>query len=72
MINESAKDQKTQLQEFLQAKKKALPKYTLLKVEGDMHEQLFFVMCTVKGILYETKGKGETRRKAEQVAARDF
>lgn len=66
------KDAKTVLQETLQAKKLALPQYTLIKIEGDEHDQLFYVTCSVPGLQKTTEGKGSTRRKAEQKAAALF
>jgi ribonuclease-3 len=66
------KDAKTQLQELLQSQKKALPKYVLTKIEGDEHDQVFFIECTVAGLDVVTKGHAHTRRKAEQIAAEDF
>lgn len=71
-LNESVKDPKTQLQEYLQSSKKSLPVYTLLKVEGDLHDQVFYVSCAVKGVNHTTNGQASTRRKAEQQAAKDL
>ena len=68
-LQNNIKDFKTVLQEHLQSKKLPLPEYGLLKTEGDEHEQIFHVSCSVKGLLYTTQGKGSTRRKAEQEAA---
>ncbi len=66
------KDAKTQLQEFLQAEKYALPEYTLTKVEGDEHDQIFYISCTVPGIAQVSYGEGPNRRKAEQLAAKSL
>lgn len=63
------KDAKTQLQEYLQAKKQPLPEYTLIKIEGEEHEQIFHVICEVKSLNFSVKAQAETRRKAEQQAA---
>lgn len=68
-LQNNIKDFKTVLQEYLQAQKKPLPEYTLLKTEGDEHEQIFHVTCSVKGLGQASQGKGSTRRKAEQEAA---
>ena len=68
-LNENLKDAKTQLQEYLQSKKHPLPEYTLTKIEGDEHDQIFYVMCTVADLKSSTQGHGENRRKAEQHAA---
>lgn len=66
------KDAKTQLQEYLQAAKYALPEYTLTKVDGDEHDQVFYVVCKVKGIDKLSYGEGPNRRKAEQLAAKSL
>jgi len=69
-IIENLKDSKTQLQEYLQSKKITLPEYKLTHIEGEMHDQIFHITCTVPGLNIITDGRGETRRKAEQDAAR--
>lgn len=69
-LNENLKDDKTQLQEYLQAQKITLPQYRLTKVEGETHDQIFYITCKVPGLNLVTEGKGVTRRKAEQEAAR--
>ncbi|MEJ2622353.1 MAG: ribonuclease III [Candidatus Thiodiazotropha sp.] len=63
------KDSKTQLQEFLQAKKVSLPSYTILGVSGDPHAQHFKVECAVLDLQKKSLGEGNSRRKAEQDAA---
>ncbi|MBA2648519.1 MAG: ribonuclease III [Legionella sp.] len=71
-LNETLKDSKTQLQEYLQSEKYPLPEYVLTKVEGDEHDQIFYVSCTVKGIANVSFGHGSNRRKAEQLAAKSL
>lgn len=66
-----AKDAKTRLQEWLQAKRLALPIYTALAT-GQAHAQSFEVTCRVPGLPFETTGKSSNRRKAEQIAAAYF
>ena len=63
------KDPKTRLQELLQSRKKALPVYEQLGVEGDSHNQTFHVACRAEGLNKLVSGKGSSRRKAEQDAA---
>lgn len=63
------KDPKTRLQEFLQAKGKALPEYELLSVSGEDHAQYFKVRCRVTHKNIHATGEGSSRRKAEQRAA---
>lgn len=71
-LNDCLKDAKTQLQEYLQAEKRALPDYTLDKIDGDEHDQVFHVTCSVQGIKQVTTGEGSNRRRAEQMAARSM
>lgn len=68
-LHNNLKDPKTQLQEYLQARKKALPEYSLVKTEGEEHEQIFYISCKVQEISLQPIGIGSTRRKAEQDAA---
>lgn len=69
-LDDCLKDAKTQLQEYLQAEKLALPEYTLTRIEGDEHLQIFHVSCAVQGVKWITQGEGPSRRKAEQLAAK--
>ncbi len=66
---EVKKDAKTCLQEWLQGRKKALPKYHLLEATGAAHEQRFEVACEIDNPPLRTIGHGTSRRIAEQVAA---
>lgn len=63
------KDAKTQLQEYLQARKYELPVYEVLTVSGDPHHQVFEVMCRIEALDIKVKGEGKNRRRAEQAAA---
>jgi ribonuclease-3 len=63
------KDPKTRLQEWLQGRGQPLPSYRVTTVEGRDHEQMFFVECEVAGAAQRTKGRGQSRRRAEQDAA---
>jgi ribonuclease III len=65
-----SKDDKTRLQEYLQARKLPLPLYEVVEITGQSHEQIFYVECAVVGLSKPTVGKGNSRRKAEQKAAR--
>jgi len=65
------KDAKTQLQEHLQARKLALPKYTVVATQGEAHAQLFVVECEIAQLNITTRGEGSSRRIAEQAAAND-
>jgi ribonuclease-3 len=63
------KDAKTRLQEWLQGKKKALPRYQVIEATGAAHEQRFEVACEIDSPRLRTVGHGSSRRIAEQVAA---
>ena len=63
------KDAKTRLQEYLQARKLALPRYTVSDIRGEAHAQQFLVECEVAQLGLTTHGEGTSRRVAEQAAA---
>jgi ribonuclease-3 len=63
------KDPKTALQEHLQARGLALPRYSVQKTEGEAHDQTFIVECRVDDLGAAATGKGPSRRAAEQEAA---
>ena len=65
----AAKDPKTRLQEWLQARRLALPEYAIVAVSGEAHVQSFDVMCRIPGMGIEAQGSGPSRRAAEQAAA---
>lgn len=69
---EHAKDAKTRLQEFLQGRRLPLPQYEVVATHGQAHHQRFDVTCHIRGPRVELsfRGAGESRRKAEQAAAR--
>lgn len=66
------RDPKTRLQEWLQARKLALPVYELVDVQGKDHRRRFRVACSVTELSQVTEGESTSRRKAEQQAARDM
>lgn len=68
-LAEDAKDPKTRLQEWLQAKKQALPEYHLLGSREEQGQQMFYVECRLEEPSLVTKGQGASRRQAEQTAA---
>lgn len=63
------KDAKTRLQEWLQGRKKTLPRYQVIEATGAAHEQRFEVACEIESPPLRTVGHGSSRRIAEQVAA---
>jgi ribonuclease-3 len=65
----TGKDPKTMLQEFLQARHIALPKYVVVSTSGAAHSQQFEVECVIPELSVRTTGGGNSRRVAEQEAA---
>ena len=66
------KDPKTQLQEFSQARGHKLPEYSVVKVEGEAHSQIFYVQCSVEGLAKIEACAGSSKRSAEQAAAKEM
>ncbi len=64
------KDPKTRLQEWLQSRRYALPRYSVVATRGAAHDQHFEVECIVEDLALRTTGGGASRRLAEQEAAR--
>jgi ribonuclease III len=65
-----ARDGKTRLQEFVQARRLPPPAYRVTARSGDEHEPEFHVECRIDGLGIVTEGRGGSRREAEQAAAR--
>jgi len=65
-----ARDNKTRLQEWVQARRMALPTYRVTARSGDEHAPAFDVECRIDGLGVVTQGRGGSRRDAEQAAAR--
>lgn len=65
-----AKDAKTALQEWLQARRLAVPSYRITETRGQAHAQTFEVECAVPALSLAKSGEGRSRRAAEQDAAR--
>jgi ribonuclease III len=68
-MSAAAKDAKTELQEWLQAKKLKLPAYNVMSITGAAHRQTFEVQCHIEQMQREARGFGSSRRAAEQEAA---
>ena len=66
----TGKDPKTLLQEYLQGRKLALPRYAVIATRGEAHEQQFEVECAIPELGIRSLGEGASRRSAEQEAAR--
>ena len=65
-----SKDAKTELQEWLQARKLSVPVYRIAATRGQAHAQTFEVECAVAQLGLTELGEGRSRRSAEQEAAR--
>lgn len=65
----SNKDAKTRLQEFLQASKRGLPVYSLVRTTGQDHQQTFTVQCEIASLSLKTIEDGSSKKIAEQHAA---
>jgi ribonuclease III len=65
----TAKDPKTELQEWLQGRKLNLPVYRVAATLGAAHKQTFDVECEVAELGAVERGIGGSRRAGEQAAA---
>ncbi len=65
----SAKDPKTELQEWLQGRRMRLPAYRVVATLGAAHRQTFDVECAIEEEGLAERGIGASRRAAEQAAA---
>jgi ribonuclease-3 len=63
------KDPKTRLQEWLQARRIAVPEYVVTGADGEAHAQTFTIECRIGALGVATTGTGTSRRTAEQAAA---
>ncbi len=63
------KDPKTELQEWLQGRKMALPIYRVVATLGAAHQQTFDVECEIAEFRRAERGIGGSRRAGEQAAA---
>lgn len=64
-----SKDAKTELQEWLQARRIAVPSYRIVATRGRAHAQTFELECVVAALGMAQRGEGRSRRSAEQEAA---
>jgi len=63
------KDPKTELQEWLQARRLKLPVYVVVGTQGAAHKQTFDVECEIAELNLTERGIGGSRRSGEQAAA---
>ena len=68
-MSATAKDPKTELQEWLQGRKMKLPVYRVAATLGAAHKQTFDVECEVPELGAVERGIGASRRAGEQAAA---
>ena len=68
-LRQPDKDPKTRLQEWLQARRRALPAYEVVSTSGEAHARTFEVECRVEGLAHAVRARGPSRRIAEQAAA---
>lgn len=71
-LKENIKDSKTRLQEYLQARRMALPEYQVVSIQGEAHRQEFTVHCLIDSREEPVVGVGSSRRMAEQEAASEM
>ena len=69
-VNE-LKDPKTRLQEYLQSRQFDVPSYKVLSESGDGNNKRFVVECTVNSLNIHSSGDGKSKKKAEQMAAKN-
>ena len=69
---ESLKDFKTQLQEMLQKKGYALPKYELIQTKGKDHNAVFYVSCHVEALKIKVEKNAKSIKRAEQACAQSI
>jgi len=67
--NDSLKDPKTQLQEYLQKRGNALPKYELVKTVGKDHNAVFTVNCCLQDQTMQVEQAAKSIKRAEQSCA---
>ena len=68
-MSATAKDPKTELQEWLQGRKMKLPVYRVAATLGAAHKQTFDVECEIPELGAVERGIGASRRAGEQAAA---
>jgi len=68
--NDGIQDYKSHLQEQLQQNNYSLPAYRLINTEGPDHKRMFQVEVA-SGAMVMGVGRGSSKKKAEQLAARE-
>ena len=67
--NDSLKDPKTQLQEYLQKRGNVLPKYELVKTVGKDHNAVFTMNCSLQDQALQIEQSAKSIKRAEQLCA---
>lgn len=67
-IESKADNYKSSLMEYLQALNEPLPEYKVIDEEGPAHDRIFTVAVYLSGV-FKSKGKGKSKKEAEQIAA---
>ncbi|BBB23818.1 ribonuclease III [Isorropodon fossajaponicum endosymbiont JTNG4] len=67
--DDSLKDPKTQLQEYLQKRGNVLPKYELIDTTGKDHNAIFTINCLLKDQSLQVSQSAKSIKKAEQSCA---
>ena len=67
--NDSLKDPKTQLQEYLQKRGNTLPKYELVKTVGKDHNAVFTMNCSLQDQALQIEQSAKSIKRAEQLCA---
>ncbi|MBW5291147.1 MAG: Ribonuclease III [Candidatus Ruthia sp. Asou_11_S2] len=67
--DDSLKDPKTQLQEYLQKRGNVLPKYELIDTTGKDHNTIFTINCLLKDQSLQVSQSAKSIKKAEQSCA---
>ena len=68
-ITANIKDFKTTLQEFTQKNAYQLPVYTIEKITGAAHQQVFTIKCSINALDLSAVASGDSKRKTEQLCA---
>ena len=67
--NDSLKDPKTKLQEYLQKRSNTLPKYELVKTVGKDHNAVFTVNCSLQDQAMQIEQSAKSIKRAVQLCA---
>ncbi len=67
-MEKKADNYKSSLMEYLQALNQPLPEYKVIDEEGPAHDKIFTVAVFLSGE-FKSKGKGRSKKDAEQIAA---